>query len=184
MFQAQVPLVFCASHNEAEQAQADTTICLVDSLDQEKTGTTMVAPLPRKDETTARVYLAILESLQSLVSSMRAGSSLLLSCEDGIYRSPALAMGLRSYLYEGDCDLAVATQVAQRPQAQPSSVIAQIADGYFGFDGALVKSVKDYLATGLAVSSTGESFWHDPAGIGEDPEAAKFKEDWLAESDN
>ncbi|MFB6290386.1 MAG: hypothetical protein ABEJ25_01475 [Candidatus Bipolaricaulia bacterium] len=105
--------------------------------------------------------------------------TLLLLSPHGIARGPAFGIGLRAHLYGGDTALAVAGQVAQRPQCQPSPFIVQIADQILGLEGALCRALNEYLVTGMAISSTGQTFHYDPEGVGEDPEENEVQEERL-----
>jgi hypothetical protein len=164
------PLILAASLAEARTCQPDTEIWLVDSpTDPEGEEVPLVCPDPKKDFKSAlELYYDLIINSIFISKDLKSDQELLIADNDGIVFSPALAIALRCYFYNYDYALAIASQVAQRPQCQPSPEIIAVADSLFDLEGKLSQALEEYLATGLAISSNGQSFWHDPNGIGEE----------------
>lgn len=167
-----IPLILVGNKEELKVKQFDLVVYLSEEKEnlgsdlEERINLNLICPSPFPSDKIVEIYTEVLLSLAKLVKVRTSKEEILIASKNGINRGSAIAIALRAILYK-DTDLAVATQVAQRPQCLPNLFISQIADTVFDLDGKLYRSVSNYLATGLAISSTGESFSYDPDGDGD-----------------
>ena len=164
----QVPLIICGSYSEKSQASFDMDASLYEDSKgiDESSDKTFYCPFPSSkiNEEEVNIYSYIIASLLESIEELTPKQTLLITSPKGVTRSPSMGIILRAAMYDQDVDLAVASQIAQRPQALPSLTIISIGDYILKLKGELYQSCKEYLSTGLAVSSNGESFYYDPTG--------------------
>lgn len=163
-----VPLVLCGSFNNRLETESDKVIQLVDNEEQASVENFYVFPYPSRGQGDLSeqidLYSKAIIELISVVNTLDKEQSLLITSPHGIVRAPSVGIILRSALYDNDSDLAVTSQVAQRPQCQPSLTIISVGDYILGANYELYQATQEYLSTGVAVSSNGESFHYDPTG--------------------
>jgi len=157
---ANLPLILCGTPKEVEQLDFSeaTLIHLLKEKEEACSKADLSIPCPSLHSSDLRdvisTYVDSLLDLRALIEGCK-GETIVFVSEKGISRGPALAIAIKSLLFEGDTYLAVASQVAQRPQCQPSRFLSRLADEMFDFNGRLYRSVTEYLDTGMAISSTG-----------------------------
>lgn len=168
-----LPLILCGTPKEVEQFDFSeaTLIYLPKEKEESYNKADLLIPCPSLDNPNSDVISTYVDSLLDLRALIEGcnGETIVFVSEKGIFRGPTLAMAIRALLFEGDTYFAVASQVAQRPQCQPSKFLSRLADQVFEFEGKLYQSVKEYLDTGMAISSTGETFHYDSTGEGKSP---------------
>ena len=104
-------------------------------LNMEDTTNTSTPNAPTKDE--------VLKGIEFGANAINSGNNLLVHCQLGLSRSPAMAIG--SLIKAGDSIESAFAKVRQvRPRIDPNALIIQIIDENLKLNGELIKANRDF----------------------------------------